>query len=523
MLLDLIVLLFGGGILAWISGRMDARFPRWVSLIVLLVGLLYLITHWVGADPDLADRALSGIPSGSGVWQFALVADWMPLFGVKFFLAADGLSLALLVLTFGLGIVAVFSAWSEITDRSGFFYFNLLWTLAGVAGIFSALDLLLFFFFWEVMLIPMYFLISLWGHEKREYAALKFFIFTQVSGLLMLLSIIALAFFHYQQTGVITFDYFSLRNTPLPEGVGIWVMLGFFVAFTVKLPSVPFHTWLPDAHTQAPTAGSVLLAGLLLKTGAYGLMRFILPLFPSQAAQFAPIAMLLGVISILYAAKLAFAQLDFKRLIAYTSISHMGFILLGIFSANALAMQGAVIQMLAHGISSSALFAIAGSLQHRLHTRQFSRMGGLAKTMPNTAAMGVFFSIAALGMPGFGNFVGEALVLFGSFQVNPLLTMLATVGMILSPIYALKIIQKVFHANAEAEPIGDALGEQARAEDFRFHERLSMGLMVVAILWLGVHPQPVIRLVEPSISALLVPAPVQVSGLAQQDEWSIGR
>ena len=504
MLPTLISILFIGGLIAWCAGRINPQLPRWIALFTLLFDGVYFIRHCLAAGvlmtPDAAD-AMSG-----KVWFFRYANEWIPQFGIQFLFGADGLSLVLNLLTLLLGLIAVMSAWGEIKERCGFFYFNLLWTLAGVVGIFSALDLFLFFFFWEIMLIPMYFIISLWGHENRVYAALKFFIFTQLSGLLMLLSIVALVFFHHAQTGIYTFDSWALRNTEFPPGAGLWVMLGFFIAFTVKLPAVPFHTWLPDAHTQAPTAGSVILAGLLLKTGAYGLIRFILPLFPDAAASFAPVAMGLGVFSILYGAKLAFAQHDLKRLIAYTSISHMGFILLGVFSANVLALQGAVLQMLAHGVSSAALFALAGSLQHRLHTRDIRNMGGLSQLVPRTAAVGMFFAIAALGMPGLGNFVGEALVLFGSFQANKTLTILATLGLILAPVYALKIIQSAFHG--EPSPyLRDACSKNQKAiPDLSRPEAIAMAIMVAAIVWLGVQPQPIIRLVEPALTALLQPA-----------------
>ena len=317
----------------------------------------------------------------------------------------------LILLTLGLGVMSVIASWSEITERVGFFHFNLMLTLAGVIGVFLALDLFLFFFFWELMLVPMYFLIAVWGHERRIYAAIKFFLFTQGSGLLMFAAIVALALINYRQTGTLTFDYFALAKTQLGSTTQMWLMLGFFIAFAVKLPVVPFHTWLADAHTEAPTAGSVILAGLLLKTGAYGLLRFAVPLFPAASATFAPVAMTLGVIGILYGAMLAFAQDDMKRLVAYTSISHLGFVLLGIYAGNALALQGAIVQMLAHGLSTGALFILVGALQERLHTRDMRQLGGLWSTAPRIGAIGLFFAIASLGLPGLGNFVGEFLVL----------------------------------------------------------------------------------------------------------------
>ena len=321
ILVYLIFILFVGGLLCWLADRAKLADSRWLALTVLVAALLLLLLeYFTGYGAELAGRQ----------WLAALHVPWISRFGVGLTLAMDGLSFLMVLLTLFLGIVAVLSSWQEIERSSGFFHFNLLWTLAGVVGVFTALDLFLFFVFWEVMLVPMYFIIAVWGHENRVYAAMKFFIFTQASGLLMLLAIVALVYFHFQATGVLTFNYFELLDSPLSESVAHWLMLGFFIAFAVKLPAVPVHTWLADAHTQAPTAGSVILAGILLKTGAYGLIRFAVPLFPEASVQFAPIAMALGAASIIYGAAVAFAQTDLKRLIAYTSISHMGFVLLAI-------------------------------------------------------------------------------------------------------------------------------------------------------------------------------------------------
>ena len=369
ILVVLISILFFGGVLAWLSEGLDSKFPRVIALTAVVIDLLVMLT-------------LLGADAGDSGWIVQLNAQWMPRFGISFHLAADGLSVLMMVLTAFLGAVAIGSAWDEITEKTGFFYFNLLWTLAGVIGVFTALDLFLFFFFWEVMLIPMYFIIAIWGHENKNYAAMKFFIFTQVTGMLMLISILALAYFHYVQFGWFSFDYVDLLKVNTSSAIEMWIMLGFFVAFSTKLPSFPFHSWLPDAHSQAPTAGSVILAGVLLKTGAYGLIRFAIPLFPEASMTFAPFAMTLAVISILYCAKVAFAQTDIKRLIAYTSVSHMGFVLLGIYAWNEQALQGAVMTMLAHGLSAAALFMLAGGLQHRIHTRDMDHMGGFWAKVP---------------------------------------------------------------------------------------------------------------------------------------------
>ncbi len=420
-------------------------------------------------------------------------ADWIPRFGISFIFGADGFSLLLITLTVFLGLISLGSAWHEIKERSGFFYFNLLWTLAGVIGVFTALDLFLFFFFWEVMLIPMYFIIAIWGHENKEYAAMKFFIFTQTSGLLLLLSILVLVFFNYQVTEVITFSYFELLGNHLSGELGMLVMLGFFIAFATKLPAVPIHNWLPDAHSQAPTAGSVILAGILLKTGAYGLIRFAVPLFPDASQAFAPIAMTLGVVSILYTAKVAFAQNDFKRLIAYTSVSHMGFVLLGIYAWNIQALQGAVMTMLAHGLSAAALFMLAGGLQHRIHTRDMDKMGGFWGIAPKMSFMALFFTIAAVGMPGLGNFIGEFLVLLGSFQVSITITAFAALGLVVAAVYSLIVIQKVFHGENT---------NNYEIEDLDFIEMACFALMMIGLLWMGLYPQTMLNMAEPTLRSL---------------------
>ncbi|MBT4519573.1 MAG: NADH-quinone oxidoreductase subunit M [Halieaceae bacterium] len=504
ILIWLILILFIGGVAAWLAGGVNSKAPRVVALITVLIDLLLFLSYCSGLDLSTAINA--GDLAGSNVWIVQFMAPWIPQFGINFLFAMDGVTLTLNLLTLFLGVVAIFAAWSEIDQKTGFFYFNLLWVLAGVIGVFTALDLFLFFFFWEVMLIPMYLLIAVWGHEKKEYAALKFFIFTQVSGLLMLLSILALVSINYQQTGVISFSYMDLLGTQTDSDVGMWIMLGFFVAFVVKLPGVPLHNWLPDAHTQAPTAGSVILAGVLLKTGAYGLLRFIFPLFPEAATAFAPIAMTLGVISVLYGAKLAFAQYDMKRLIAYTSISHMGFILIGVFAWNTLALQGAVMQMLAHGVSSAALFALAGGLQHRLHTRDLREMGGFWTIVPRTGAIALFFLIAALGLPGLGNFVGESMVLFGAFIASPTVAVFATIGVIFAPVYALKVAQDAFQGETNSR-----FDVSGKLTDLAPHELLMMGSMIAVLVVMGLYPQPLIDTLAPAIDSMHQLAQAQIS------------
>ena len=486
ILIWLIAILLAAGLLAWVAARWSDDAPRWIALAATAADFVIGLILWIRHYPQL-----TLVPHDH--WIEQLDWSWIATFGIHFHLAMDGLSLLLLMLTFFLGMVSVLVSWNEIQDRIGFFHLNLLWVLAGITGVFLAIDLFLFYFAWELMLVPMYFLIALWGHERRHYASVKFFIFTQLSGLLMLIAILALYFAHHAATGVFTFEYEQLLGTPLSSTAAWWMMLGFFLAFAVKLPVVPLHTWLPDAHTEAPTAGSVVLAGLLLKSGAYGMLRFLVPLFPGAAHQFAPIAMILAVIGILYGGLLAFGQSDFKRLVAYTSVSHLGFVLLGIFAWNQLALQGAVVTMIAHGISTGALFVIAGLLQERMHTREMERMSGLWSTIPRLSGAALFFALGSLGLPGLGDFVGEFLVLLGTYRVSLVLTILATIGVLVATFYALRLVQRAFH--------GPNLHDWT-LPDLNRREALIIAPMIVVLLWLGLYPLPVLNTFNPTMSSL---------------------
>ena len=481
----LIVILMAGGLLAWLSKKLHPVLPRWIALFSIMVNLVLCVYIWLSTPAATL---------GSSPWLNQFEAAWIPQWGISFSLALDGLSLLMLLLTFFLGLIAVLISWKEIKNKAGFFHFNLLWVLAGITGVFLTMDMFLFYFFWEVMLIPMYFLIGIWGHENRNYAAYKFFIFTQASGLLMLLSILAMYFIHGSETGVYTFSYFELLNTPLTLATGRLLMFGFLAAFLVKLPVVPFHSWLPDAHSQAPTAGSLILAGLLLKTGAYGLLRFVLPFFPAAAVEFAPWAMLLGVVGIIYGAVLAYSQTDLKRLVAYTSVSHMGFVILGVFAFNEWALQGVVMQMITHGLSTGALFVIAGFLYERLQTRDIRQMGGFWAKAPKMGVIALIFVMASLGLPGLGNFIAEFLTLVGSWQANNWLTVFATIGIVMATAYSLRIMQKVFY---EPGPVA------AVFPDMTSREMLVALPMVASILWLGLYPQPVLDLASPAIQGQL--------------------
>ena len=487
ILIFIIVILFAGGLLAWLFSKISEVLARWISLIFLSAGLVLAVILWLSSSGSF------DVNNGQN-WITEVSYKWIPQFGISFHFAADGLSILLILLTLFLGIVSVLTSWKGITKNVGFYHFNLMWILAGITGVFTSLDLFLFYSFWEVMLIPMYFLIGIWGHENRVYASFKFFIFTQASGLLMFVAILALYFIHAHNTGNYTFDYTALLGTKLSPAAGMWIMLGFLIAFLVKLPAVPFHNWLPDAHTEAPTAGSVILAGLLLKTGAYGILRFVIPLFPEASRTFAPVCIILGVTGILYGAKLAFAQTDFKRLVAYTSVSHMGFVLLGAFAFNQLAMQGVVIQMLTHGISTGALFILVGSIQDRIHTRDLNQLGGLWDQVPRMGGIALLFAMASLGLPGLGNFIAEFLILAGSFQFTAFWTIIATLGLVASTLYSLRILQKVFFGKKKKE---------WQISDFDGREIFMMASLIIAIVWIGLYPQSFLNTSESSVRRII--------------------
>ena len=474
ILLWLIVVLIIGGLLAWLAARARPLLCRWISLTAVSLDLVLAVV--------LAVRNFSSGRAGANRWFNQLDWDWIPQSGIHFHLGMDGLSLLLVLLTLFLGLVSVVISWTEITKAVGFYHFNLLWILAGILGVFLSLDLFLFYFSWELMLVPMYFLISIWGRERRSYAAMKFFLFTQLSGLLMLIAILALYFAHYHATGIYTFEYMELLGTPFSPHAAMWIMLGFFIAFAVKLPMFPFHTWLPDACAEASTAANLLLASLLATTAAYGMIRFLFPLFPDATRAFAPVVMTLAVVGILYGAILAFSQTNLMRLIAYASISHLSFVLLGIFAGNSIALQGAVVTVIAHAISIGALFLVAGALEARMHTRRIEAMGGLWDTMPNLGGAALFFALASLGLPGLGDFIGEFLILLGTYRVHAVMAIVASCGVLAATFYALRFVQRIFQ--------GPNL-YQWRLPDLALREGLMLGAMIVLLLWLGLYPQPV--------------------------------
>jgi len=472
MLVLLIAIPVVGGLGAWAAARWGPDGSRWVSLAAIAANLLLSLALWA----ELLQE------SSSGQWLAEFSIPWVPQFGIGFHLALDGLSLLLVVLTQLLGCVAIVADWHEAPERPAFFHLNLLLTLAGVTGALLAIDLFLFYFFWELMLVPA-FLLFLWGGPRRLQAGVKFILFTQAGGLLMLLALLGLYLIHGQAAGTYTFEYTALLGTNVNPTLALWLMLGLFAGFAVKLPAFPVHSWLPDAYTESPTAGAIVLAGIMTKTAGYGLLRFVVPLFPAAALSFAPVAMGLAVIGILYGAWLAFGQTDIRRLVACSSISHMGFVLLGVFAWNEVALTGVVVQMLAHGLVIAALFALVAFLERRTGTREIARLGGLWSTAPGLGAVALFFALALLGLPGLASFLGEFLILAGAFSKSPLLAALAASGLVFSVIYALWLVQRTFQGPNRAG---------WRLADLAGHEAALAAALVVFTLWLGLFPQPVI-------------------------------
>ena len=479
----ILIITFICGVLAWIFGSFSKTFARLICIAGLAGNAFIILLLWISK--------YGVMKSSEKPWITEFQVSWIKPLGISFHLAMDGLSLLLAALTIVLGIVSIAASWKEINKKVGVFYFALMSSLTGILGVFFAMDLFLFYFFWELMLIPMFFIIILWGRENTTNTAIKFFIYTQAGGLFMLLSIIALYWMTGQSSGDYSFDYSRVQTISVTGS--ILIALGFFAAFAVKLPMVPFHLWLPDSYTFAPTAGSIILAGLLSKTAAYGMLRFLLPLFYKSVMQMSYVVSILAVIGILYGAMMAFSQTNIKRLIAYTSVSHLGFVLLGIFSGNRMAIQGAIVIMLAHGLSTGALFYITGSLQQRIGTYDMTKMSGLWTKLPRMGAMTLFFVLASLGLPGLANFVGEFLVLAGTFSVHPWLTGIAALVFVFSTIYSVWLIFKVFQGPLEHE---------VTLKDLRFGEMTILSLMMTGIIWIGIFPQTVLNTVNNTIQKI---------------------
>src|SRR3954463_1734062 len=371
----------------------------------------------------------------SGDFQFVERHAWIPAFGIEYFVGVDGISLLLLVLTGFLTPLALLGSWESVHKQTRAFCIFVLLLESAMIGVFISLDLFLFYVFWDAMLIPMYFLIGIWGYDRRVYAAVKFILYTMAGSVLMLLAILGLAYLHSTATGAYSFDLTRIYELQIPPNLQFWFFLAFALAFAIKVPLFPFHTWLPDAHVEAPTAGSVILAGVLLKMGTYGLVRFAFPLFPLAASFFAPYLAVLAVVGIIYGALVALVQPDMKKLVAYSSVSHLGFVVLGIAAMNTQGVSGAVYQMLNHGVSTGGLFLIVGMLSDRRHTRLIAEYGGLKRVIPRLVAVFLIVTLSSIGLPGLNGFVGEFLILLGAFRWNPRLAAFAATGVILSATY----------------------------------------------------------------------------------------
>ncbi len=419
--------------------------------------------------------------------------SWIPTFGIRYLVGMDGISYLLAALTAFITPLAIFTSWRSIREKVGCHFALILLLEGAIMGIFLSLDLVLFYLFWEGMLIPMFLLIGVWGHGNRIRSALKFFLFTFSGSVLMLLGIIGLHLVHLAGGGKATFALPELIGTRFPPGVEGWLCAAFLLAFAVKAPLVPFHTWLPDAHTEAPTAGSVDLAGLLLKTGAYGFIRFAWPLFPHATARLTPLLYVVAVAGIIYGAWIAYAQTDMKRLVAYSSISHMGFIMLGIAAWTPLSLTGSLLQMVNHGITTGALFALVGMLGERAGTREISAFGGLWDRAPFLSGLFLLFAMASAGLPGLNNFVGEFLILTGSFRAAPLVTIFAFTGVVLTLLYTVRLAKLLLFVT----PRGDLpLGEISR------RELVILGTLAVVALYLGLHPTPFLQLLQGPVGLL---------------------
>jgi NADH-quinone oxidoreductase subunit M len=483
ILVVILFVLIAGAALSLLASKWSSLLPRYIALLALGIDAIILLGSWnLSAFPALFHN--------SSGWIYEYRRVWIPAFGINIHLAIDGLSYIMLLLTLVMGFVSIMA--SPKTEQEGFYYFNTLIMITGVAGIFLAIDLFLFFFFWEMMLVPLYLLMVQFGKSGESKSSFKFLLYTQGSGLILLVSILALFFVHGKGTGLYTFDYLDFMGYSMGFKASSLIMLGFLIAFLVKLPVLPFHGWLPGAFVDAPI--TAVITGLMIKTGAYGIIRFAIPLFPEASTLFSSTAFVIGAITILYGALMAFSQDDLRLIAAYSGISHMGFILIGLYSFNEIGWQGVIVQMIASAISTSALVILASSLLKRTGTCNVNQLGGLWEKVPVLSGLGMFFALASLGLPGMGNFIAEFLILLGTFKVSIVIAVVASLGLVAAAAYSLRIIQKVFVGKKNSDrPVSD----------FSPVEKLSMGVLAIGILWLGFHPQPILNRSKPVVEKIL--------------------
>ena len=458
---------------------------RWIANVFAGLGFLVSLPLWFAFDAASPD------------WQFVERAAWIPSIGADYFLGVDGFSALLVLLATLMGVIAVLSSWTAITERVKEYYIFLLLLQTGMIGAFVSLDFLLFFVFWEVMLVPMYFLIGIWGSDNRLYSAIKFFLFTLVGSVVMLLGILAVYFYHHEVTGVYTFDITQFHALNMPFDLQWWVFLAFFLGFAVKVPMFPFHTWLPDAHTDAPTAGSVILAAVLLKMGTYGFIRFSLPILPEATQAFVPWVAGLSIIGIIYGALVAMAQHDWKRLVAYSSVSHMGLVMLGMFALTPVGITGSIVQQINHGISTGALFLLVGVVYERRHTREIAEYGGLSKVMPAYAAVFLIMTMSSIGLPTLNGFIGEVLILQGIFVVNKWWAAAAATGIVLGAAYMLWLYQRTMFGTVD-NPKNENL------PDLSIREWATFTPLLILAVWIGLYPKPFIDRIDTSVDRVMV-------------------
>ncbi|MEB2284573.1 MAG: NADH-quinone oxidoreductase subunit M [Polyangiaceae bacterium UTPRO1] len=473
-----------GAFLVLLLPREQVDGARRAAFVFSLITFLLSLGLWAGFRPNTAE------------FQFLEQHPWIPEWGIQYLLGIDGVSLFLVLLTTFLTPLVILFSFDGVQKRVKEYFFFMLALETGLVGTFVALDLFLFYVFWELMLVPMYFIIGIWGGQRRIYASIKFLIYTLTASLLMLLAILYLVGAHARAGAPTTFDVRLLYDVALSPAEQGWLFAAFAVAFAVKVPMFPLHTWLPDAHVEAPTGGSVILASVMLKLGTYGFLRFAMPLFPTAMAAATPFILALAVVGIVYGAMVAMVQPDLKKLVAYSSVSHLGFVMLGLFALNPMGIQGAIYQMLNHGLSTGALFLLVGMIYERRHTRLISDFGGLWKPLPRYAAVFMVVTLSSIGLPGLNGFVGEFLILLGAFGQSRLAAVLASSGLILGAVYMLWMFQRVFFGPVRHE-------ENMALADLRPREVAVLAPVVAMIVVMGVYPKPFLEVMEPSVKAII--------------------
>jgi NADH-quinone oxidoreductase subunit M len=475
-----------------LAGRGRPQVYKVTSLVVTLAAFVLSVWTLFAFKPRLPGM------------QFAEDVTWIKAFNIHYGMGVDGISLLLVFLTTLLSVIVIIASWNYVKDREMGFFVSLLLLEVGMVGVFCATDLFLFYVFWEAMLIPMYFIIGIWGGPRRIYAAIKFFLFTFIGSVLMLVAIIVIVYAFRDQTGVLSFNIQALSHAVYAYHLQFWAFLAFFVAFAIKVPMFPVHTWLPDAHVEAPTAGSVILAGVLLKMGGYGMLRFCLPFFPDAAVTFIPWVVGLSVVAIVYGALVSLMQKDLKKLVAYSSVSHMGFVTAGIFAGialvgNAAGMEGAILVMLSHGFLTGALFLMVGFIYERTHTRQIADMAQLAKPLPIAAGFLLFFTLGSLGLPGLSGFVGEFLSLLGIFEYSRWLAAVGALGVILAAAYLLWMFQRTMFNDRGDDEVKPSFA----LADLHAREVVALLPLVVFAIWLGVYPQTFLEFLHLPVQVIL--------------------